>query len=101
MGGPSIWSGGLDPATSCERRRRSWSPSGDREHPMPNYAPPPNYDGSPRPYELPAGSRLSRVFTTRLGPREFNPTLAPLARVGGGRFDATSEDEYAYLYAAL
>jgi RES domain len=66
---------------------------------MPNYPPPPDYDGVPRPYDLPAGSRLSRVFTTRFGVVGFNPTLAPVSEMGGGRFDATGEDRYAHLYA--
>jgi len=65
---------------------------------VPKYNPPSQYDGEPRVHELATGTRLTRIFTTHFGATGFNPTLALVGR--GGRFDATDEDVYAYLYAA-
>ena len=48
---------------------------------------------------LPAGTTLTRVHSTASGVTQFNPTLA-VNDLQGGRFDATPEDEYAFLYAA-
>lgn len=42
---------------------------------------------------------LTRVHSTAFGVTQFNPTPA-LDDRQGGRFDATPEDEYAFLYAA-
>ncbi len=42
---------------------------------------------------------LTRVHSAAFGVTQFNPTLA-LNDLQGGRFDATPEDEYAFLYAA-
>lgn len=65
---------------------------------MPNVAPPDAYDGEPASWILPAGTSLSRVHNVTWGPCDFNPTLAD-RHWGGGRFDATVEDQYGYLYA--
>ncbi len=65
----------------------------------PNQPPPPRYAGRPPRFLLPAGTTLTRVHSTAFGVTQFNPTLA-LDDLQGGRFDATPEDEYAFLYAA-
>ena len=65
----------------------------------PNQPPPPRYAGRPPSFLLPAGTTLTRVHSTAFGVTQFNPTLA-LDDLQGGRFDATPEDEYAFLYAA-
>lgn len=52
----------------------------------------------PNIWTLPAGTRLARVHGARFDPDEFNPTLAD-PHWSGGRFDATADDPYAYLYA--
>ncbi len=65
----------------------------------PNQPPPPRYAGRPARFLLPAGTTLTRVHSTAFGVTQFNPTLA-LDDLRGGRFDATPEDEYAFLYAA-
>ena len=65
----------------------------------PNQPPPPRYSGSPARFRLPAGTTLTRIHSTAFGVTQFNPTLA-LDDLQGGRFDATPEDEYAFLYAA-
>ncbi len=66
---------------------------------MSNEPPPADFDGTPSSCFLPAGTVLSRVHSARFDVSIFNPTLAD-AHWGGGRFDATEEDRYAYLYAA-
>jgi RES domain len=66
---------------------------------MPDQPPPPNFDGDPRSHVLAARTALSRVHSARFDVCAFNPTLAD-AHWGGGRFDATSDDPYPYLYAA-
>lgn len=65
---------------------------------MPNRPPPSGYTGSPKRISLPTGSRLTRIHDARFPALSFNPTLAD-AHWGGGRFDATGEDPYGYLYA--
>ncbi len=65
----------------------------------PNQPPPPRYAGRPARFLLPAGTTLTRVHSTAFGVTQFNPTLA-LDDLQGGRFDATPEDEYAFLCAA-
>jgi hypothetical protein len=47
---------------------------------------------------LRAGTRFSRVHSSRFAAAEFNRTLAD-PHWGGGRFDATHVDRYGYLYA--
>lgn len=42
---------------------------------------------------------MTRVHSTAFGVTQFNPTLA-LDDLQGGRFDATPEDGYTFLYAA-
>ncbi len=65
----------------------------------PNQPPPSRYAGRPSTFLLPAGTTLTRVHSTAFRVTQFNPTLA-LHSLQGGRFDATPEDEYAFLYAA-
>ena len=65
----------------------------------PNQPPPARYDGTPRPFRLRSGTTLTRLHSRRFGVTDFNPTLAR-GVFAGGRFDATPEDEYAFLYAA-
>jgi hypothetical protein len=63
-------------------------------------APPPDpLRGDPQFRVLPAGTSLWRVHRDGRPVTSFNPTLADGPR-GGGRFDATSRDPFAYLYAA-
>lgn len=45
------------------------------------------------------GTRLSRVHSASFEPTEFNQSVAA-SNLRGGRFDATPEDQYAFLYAA-
>ena len=65
----------------------------------PRQAPPPRYDGAPDAFLLPAGTRLTRIHSAPFVVTDFNPTIArhPLR---GGRFDATLDDQYGFLYAA-
>jgi hypothetical protein len=58
----------------------------------------PTTPGSPRKYLLNRGTRLTRVHSMKFSPSSFNPTLAEVDK-GGGRFDATGEDRYSFLYA--
>lgn len=65
---------------------------------MPFAPPPTSYTGSPRPFTLRAGTTLWRVHQRTYRSTEFNPT--PSHRYfGGGRFDATDDDRYPYIYA--
>jgi hypothetical protein len=61
---------------------------------------PERYEGKPRRFVLRAGTRLCRIHDCKLGPTRCNPHLAPRSGPGGGRFDGTGEDPYAFLYAA-
>lgn len=65
----------------------------------PRQAPPPQYDGAPAPYLLAAGTRLTRIHSAQFAVTDFNQTMAshPLR---GGRFDATPDDPFGFLYAA-
>jgi hypothetical protein len=65
----------------------------------PRQAPPPQYDGTPSPFLLAAGTRLTRIHSAQFAVTDFNPTVArhPL---WGGRFDATPTDPFGFLYAA-
>jgi hypothetical protein len=65
---------------------------------VPNVPPPEKPPAAPALSRVPAGTRISRVHSTELGASQFNPTLAD-SHWGGGRFDATEADPYAYLYA--
>jgi hypothetical protein len=65
----------------------------------PNLAPPGGFDGHPVGSILPAFSVLTRVHSLMWDTTAFNPTLAD-AHWGGGRFDATHEDPYGFIYAA-
>ena len=65
----------------------------------PNQAPPSQYDGTPTRFILPAGSKLTRVHSVAFVVTQFNPNAAADV-LAGGRFDATPEDEYPFLYAA-
>jgi RES domain len=64
-----------------------------------NFQPPNAPPAAPTVVILAAGTRLSRVHSSRFAASQFNPTLAD-AHWGGGRFDATQADPYGYLYAA-
>ena len=66
---------------------------------MPNRPPPAAYDGTPRRFTLRAGTKLTRIHDGRFSATAFNPTLAD-RHWGGGRFDATEDDVYGFLYAA-
>jgi hypothetical protein len=66
---------------------------------MPNKAPPLDFQGSPAKWSLPSGTPLSRVHSLDFAVDEFNPRIAD-EHWGGGRFDATQEDTYSYIYAA-
>lgn len=48
---------------------------------------------------MPIGSILTRIHSVEFGVAEFNPTLAK-NKFQGGRFDASPEDPYSFLYAA-
>ena len=65
---------------------------------MPNRPPPEAYRGKPARARLRAGVRLTRIHDSRFPATGFNPTLAD-RHWGGGRFDATEDDPYGYLYA--
>jgi hypothetical protein len=65
---------------------------------VPNVPPPTDYDGDPIRWSLPAGTHLSRVHGVTHETRTFNPTVAD-QHWGGGRFDATDDDRYGYIYA--
>ena len=65
----------------------------------PRQAPPPQYDGAPASLLLAAGTKLTRIHSAEFAVTDFNGTVArhPLR---GGRFDATPDDPYGFLYAA-
>jgi hypothetical protein len=65
---------------------------------MANIQPPPQYTGTPAMTRLPARTVLYRVHLTRYPAHAFNPMPAH-RYYGGGRFDATDDDHYPYLYA--
>lgn len=65
---------------------------------MPNLPPPEAYRGKPARFHLKAGVRLARIHDARFVATAFNPTLAD-RHWGGGRFDATEDEPYSYLYA--
>jgi hypothetical protein len=66
---------------------------------VPNVAPPLRYDGRPVRWTLAAGTPLSRIHNLTWGVCDFNPTLAD-RHWGGGRFDATDDEPYGYMYGA-
>jgi hypothetical protein len=67
---------------------------------MPLGPPPTTFKGTPNSWVMPAGTRLWRIHRDPYGPADFNKR--PADRLfGGGRFDATADDVYPYLYAAL
>jgi len=65
----------------------------------PNQEPPAQYAGTPHQFLLPAGTTLTRIHSAVFGVTQFNPSIAQ-DDLRGGRFDATPNDEYAFLYAA-
>ena len=65
----------------------------------PSQYPHARYEGTPSLFRLPAGTVLTRLHSAEFEVTDFNPTVAEDA-IQGGRFDATPEDEYAFLYAA-
>ena len=66
---------------------------------VPPVPPPASANISPHWATLPAGTVLWRVHKQKWPVTTFNPTKAD-PWFGGNRFDATSDDEYPYLYAA-
>ncbi|MFJ9077402.1 RES family NAD+ phosphorylase [Streptomyces sp. NPDC102278] len=67
---------------------------------MPHYRPPAEPTATPAKVTLAAGTTLYRVHSERRAATGFNPVPAHCL-YGGGRFDATACDPYAYLYAGL
>lgn len=65
---------------------------------MSNVKPPASYAQTPALTTLSAGTVLFRVHQKRFPPEAFNPTQTH-RYYGGGRFDATDDDSYPYLYA--
>jgi len=65
---------------------------------MPRNPLPSTCAGNPQRFILEAGTKLFRVHSEHFEAKSFNPTQAD-AHWGGGRFDATAEDSYSYLYA--
>ena len=65
----------------------------------PRQRPPRQYDGAPASFLLAAGTRLTRIHSAHFGVTDFNPTVAH-HWLRGGRFDATPDDPYGFLYAA-
>lgn len=65
---------------------------------MANIQPPPAYAGTPAMTRLPASTVLYRVHLAAYPAHAFNPMPAH-RYYGGGRFDATDDDRYPYLYA--
>lgn len=67
---------------------------------MPNTPPPAAPPGTPVKATLPAGTPLFRVHRAAWPATAFNPE--PADRLwGGGRFDATEDDPYRFLYAGF
>ncbi len=67
---------------------------------MPFAQPPTEYTGTPARVVLPAGTSLFRVHGCSRPPEEFKQ-LASNPFFGGGRFDATEQDPYPFMYAGL
>ncbi|HEX8645752.1 MAG TPA: RES family NAD+ phosphorylase [Thermoleophilaceae bacterium] len=65
---------------------------------MTRQPPPGSYTGTPATTEVPAGTVLSRVHRTAHAACGFNPIASDIL-FGGGRFDATDDESYGYLYA--
>lgn len=65
---------------------------------MANIQPPPAYAGMPAMTRLPVSTVLYRVHLAACPAHAFNPVPAH-RYYGGGRFDATDDDHYPYLYA--
>ena len=65
----------------------------------PKQEPPARYAGTPHQFLLPAGTMLTRIHSTTFGVTQFNSTIAQ-SDLQGGRFEATPDDKYAFLYAA-
>jgi RES domain-containing protein len=67
---------------------------------MPRTRPPVSLPGTPNKAILPAGTRLFRVHSATRPGDAANPVPSHCLW-GGGRFDATACDRFAYLYAGL
>lgn len=65
---------------------------------MSRQPPPRRFDGEVATGEIAAGTVLSRVHRTDFSGADFNPVGSDVL-FGGGRFDSTAADPYAYLYA--
>jgi RES domain len=67
---------------------------------MPFGPPPEKYSCRPNRWVMPAGTTLWRVHHMKYGPADFNKEAAD-RHFGGGRFDATDDAVYPFLYGAL
>lgn len=65
---------------------------------MANLQPPPSYSGTPAVTTLPAGTVLFRIHAASR-PADMFRTVPSHRYYGGGRFDATADDEYPFMYA--
>jgi len=65
---------------------------------MTNRIPPQEFGGTPVLAPIPGGTVLYRVHRKDFGAADFNSRLCH-RYYGGGRFDATADDEYGFLYA--
>lgn len=63
-----------------------------------NVLPPTAYVGAPSTLTVAAGTVLFRVHLSQYPPEWFSPVLSH-RYYGGGRFDATEDDPYEYMYA--
>lgn len=66
---------------------------------MTNYKPPSNYSKTPASRELPSGTVLFRVHAKKYPASQFNP-MPSHRYYGGGRFDATEDDPFPFMYAS-
>jgi len=67
---------------------------------VPDYTPPPDYQGTPLRHVLPAGERLWLVHGQKRDATEFTVPRTDV-HTPGGRFDGTYADPYGVCYAAL
>jgi hypothetical protein len=65
---------------------------------VPAVRPPDSPSETPELIPLSAGTVLYRIHPVAFGAEAFNPTLSH-KYFGGGRFDATDDDSYAFIYA--
>jgi hypothetical protein len=65
---------------------------------MPNVRPPAHFGGAPHVDTIPLGTTLFRVHLKQYDGHDFNPASSH-RYYGGGRFDATADDAYPFMYA--